>query len=291
MASRWRTFWWLLHQSLVSAYENGALGTAKGAAYSALLSFFPLLTTLVALLAHANAERVSGTVARFFFRVVPPGTQDLIQQTVFGRGERPLLLPIGGMLLSIWACSGLMATLMEGFHAAYHIPINRSAVRERAMAILLVLAAVVPVVGASALIVFGNRLQGRMMNLIGLAPAGVPLEGGLLLLGEVLRYAIALGAIILVNILIYYLGPNREQRWGDVWPGAILATLLWLLATSGFAWYARHIANYSLMYGSIGAVIALLVWMYLLSLIALIGCEFNANRERLAQALSRAASA
>jgi membrane protein len=66
-----------------------------------------------------------------------------------------------------------------------------------------------------------------------------------------------------------------------VWPGAFLATALWLLATSAFAWYVRNIANYNVLYGSIAAVIALLVWMYLLALIALLGCEYNAVRERL----------
>jgi membrane protein len=66
-----------------------------------------------------------------------------------------------------------------------------------------------------------------------------------------------------------------------VWPGAWLATILWLIATSGFAWYVRNIANYNVLYGSIGAVIALLVWMYLLAVIALVGCEYNAVRGRL----------
>ena len=65
-----------------------------------------------------------------------------------------------------------------------------------------------------------------------------------------------------------------------MWPGAVLATLLWLLATSGFGWYVRHVANYNVVYGSIGAGIALLVWMYLMAAIALIGCEFNAEYER-----------
>jgi membrane protein len=86
-----------------------------------------------------------------------------------------------------------------------------------------------------------------------------------------------------VSASLYYFGPYRQQRLRYVWPGAILATLLWLLATSGFAWYARNIANYNVMYGSVGAGIALLVWMYLLAIIALIGCEFNAEYERSAR--------
>jgi membrane protein len=80
--------------------------------------------------------------------------------------------------------------------------------------------------------------------------------------------------------MLYYLGPYRKQRWRFVWPGAALATLAWLIATMVFAWYVRNIARYNVMYGSIGAAIALLVWMYLIALIALVGCEFNAAYER-----------
>jgi len=85
---------------------------------------------------------------------------------------------------------------------------------------------------------------------------------------------------VLVTGVLYYYGPYRDQRWGYVWPGAIVATVLSLLATSGFAWYARNIAHYNVMYGSIGAAIALLVWMYVMAFIALVGCEFNAEYER-----------
>ena len=67
-----------------------------------------------------------------------------------------------------------------------------------------------------------------------------------------------------------------------VWPGAFLATVLWLAATAGFAWYVGHrLSSYNVFYGSIGAVIVLLIWLYLLACIALIGCEFNAERERI----------
>jgi membrane protein len=94
------------------------------------------------------------------------------------------------------------------------------------------------------------------------------------------RYLLAFLTTITVTISLYYYGPYREQRWHRVWRGAILATFLWFFATLGFAWYVRNLARYNVMYGSIGAGIALLVWMYLVSLVALIGCEFNAAYER-----------
>jgi membrane protein len=92
---------------------------------------------------------------------------------------------------------------------------------------------------------------------------------------------VALAATVMITGLLYAVGPNRPIKLRSVWPGAWLATLLWLAATSVFAWYVRNIANYNVLYGSIGAVIALVVWMYLLAVIALVGCEYNAVRERL----------
>ena len=77
---------------------------------------------------------------------------------------------------------------------------------------------------------------------------------------------------------LYYLGPKHPGGKHNVWPGTMVATILWLIATVGFAWYVRNIANYNVMYGSIAAVMALIVWMYVLSIIALVGCEYNAER-------------
>jgi membrane protein len=84
-----------------------------------------------------------------------------------------------------------------------------------------------------------------------------------------------------VTATLYYFGPYRAQRWKAVWPGSVVATVLWLGATWSFGWYVRNLANYNVMYGSIGTGIALLVWMYLMAAIAMIGCEFNAELERM----------
>jgi membrane protein len=278
-----RRFGRLLRRTIVSAlfYDN-CLGIAKGAAYSSLLAFFPVLTSVAALLVQANAESVSRILSGLLFEVIPPGTEDLVLYTFTIRGQRPVALLFVATLLSIWAASGVMISLMEGFRAAYRIPRGRPFIRERAVAILLVFAAAVPVLGASALIVFGEATETYLSRALGVIPKGEHLVGGLAVLGQFIRLAIALGSISLATSLLYYFGPNRPQRWRATWPGALLATVLWLVTTMAFAWYVRNIANYNVMYGSIGAVIALLVWMYLLAVIALIGCEFNAERERMA---------
>ena len=101
------------------------------------------------------------------------------------------------------------------------------------------------------------------------------------LVSRLMRYAVAFITTTVVTSMLFYFGPYRRQQCAGVWRGAIFATILWLLATGGFAWYVKNLANYNVLYGSIGTSIALLVWMYLMAAIALLGCEFNAEFERL----------
>ena len=280
MALALRNFWWLLRRAFVLGYQNGCFGVAKAAAYSALLAFFPLLTTTASILVDARAQDISRVLSRALFEVVPPGTESLVMYQLTVRGARPTMLLVVASLISVWAATGLITSLIEGFRAAYHVPFGRPWVRERALAVLLVFAAAVPAVGASVLIVLGERVERNVLSWLGVIPAGADLQGWIELAGLLSRYGVALGTVMFVAAVLYYMGPNRPQQWSRVWPGAILATGLWFLATLGFAWYVRNIANYNLLYGSIGAVIALLVWMYVLSAVALIGCEFNAEMER-----------
>ncbi len=265
-----------LQSASVATYQDNCLGIAKGAAYSALLSFFPVVTTIATLLVQAKAEAVSRTIARFLYDVVPPGTEDVVRMLFVAHGERPRWLLVVAGILALWGASGAMMSLMEGFRAIYHIPSGRGFVRDRGMAILLVFTTAVPVVGASAVIVFGTRTEQAVMHWLG----NTDFTGWVSLGAQILRYGAAFLAFVIVTALVYYLGPNRKQELRQVYPGAILATLLWLLSTTTFAWYVRNVANYNVLYGSVGAGLALLVWMYVLAVIALFGCEFNAVRER-----------
>ena len=282
-------FWGVLRQACVAAYEDNCFGIAKGAAYSSLLAFFPVLASIAAILTRANAESVARVLTRLLFEVVPPGSEELVRNQFINRPERSFWLILAAVLLALWAASGTMMTLMEGFEAAYRLPSGRPFLKQRGVAILLVLIVAVPGIGSSAMIVFGTRAERWMLGWLGLTP-DAELRTGIALLFTAVRYLIALAATVFVTGMLYCVGPNRPIKLRTVWPGALLATPLWLLATSGFAWYVRNIANYSVLYGSIWTVIALLIWMYLLAVIALLGCEYNAVRERIVYELRFASS-
>lgn len=271
---------WLLRRTIASAFDDNCFGIAKGAAYSALLSFFPVLTSAATILLQTRAEFVSQTLEGALSQIVPPGTEDLVLQQFRVTGARPVMLLIVANLISLWAASSVIKSLIEGFQAAYRVPRNRSFLHGSAVAIALVLLAALPLLGASLMILFGSKVDQAVLGLMKVDSLLTPFAWVWQLVSRVARYSLAFATTVTVTATLYYFGPYRKQRWRYVWPGAMLATVLWLGATSGFAWYVVHIGHYNVMYGSVGAGIALLVWMYLMAAIALIGCEFNAEYER-----------
>ena len=271
-----RKFGWLLRRSLVSTFDDGCLSTAKGAAYSALLSFFPVLTSAATILVQTRAEFVARTIEDALSEIVPPDSEPLVVQQFRVTGARHNSLLIVAGIISLWAASGVIKSLIEGFHAAYRIPRNRNFFHQSGVAMALVLGVAIPVLFATLLVVFGGQAEPVILSWIKVNPRALVWQW----FTQLTRYGLAFVTTVVVTAGLYYFGPYRRQRWRYVFPGAVLATVLWLAATSGFAWYARNIANYNVMYGSVGAGIALLVWMYLMAIIALIGCEFNAEYER-----------
>jgi membrane protein len=243
-----------------------------------------VLTTVALILVEAKAEDIAMVISRFLFEVVPPGTQELVYRRFTVTGVPPASLIVLAVSVSLWAASGLFLSLIDGFNAVYKVPSGRGVVHGRLVAIGLIFLSAVPALGTSAMIVFGARTELWLVTAIGVLEQGEQLVGGLLLLGKAVRYFIALCALALTMLFLYKLAPARPQYWRFLWPGAIVSTLLWIAATALFSWYVRNIADYSLFYGSIGAVIALLLWMYMLSMVTLYGCAFNAEYERLARA-------
>src|SRR5580704_11106653 len=275
-----RELLYLLRRALFASFDDGLFTIAKGAAYSALLSFFPVLATVGTVLLQMRADFVRRSVVTLLSQVLPPGTDELVLQQFSSRPQRPIAILAVTIVLSLWAASSVIRSLIDGFNAAYHVPRNRTMLAHSAIGMMLAVLSLIPLVGATSLILFGGTVESSVLKLMKVDPDLNPFAGGWELLWRVLRYFVAFGAIASLTAILYFYGPYRKQNWSRVWPGAILATLLWLLATLAFGWYVRNVTNYNVLYGSVGASIALLIWMYLLAAIALFGCAFNAEYER-----------
>ncbi len=276
---RWKRWIVCFRRAAWGTYNNGGLGFAKGAAYSALLAFFPVLTTVTTLLVQANAAAVSRKIVAVVFQASPPGVEDLIRYQMAERGAKPVTLPLIAALLSIWAASGVTTSLMEAFQEAYNQPHGRGVVRQRLIAIWLVVAAILPVVGVSAMMLLGVKAETWLFQLLGLLESGETVRGGVRVLSYSLNVSLGFVAMVAAAAMLYWFGPVGPKG-RKIWPGAWLAAVLWLALTLVFTWYVRNTANYNVLYGSIGAVMALMVWLWLLSLAAMVGCEFNTRLDR-----------
>lgn len=263
----------------VGIYSHGALGSAKGAAYSALLSFFPVFTFTTAALVEANATTVARRIASLMYEFSPPEVEQFLRSWLAEHSKNRASLRVAAVLLSLWAASGVMASLMEAFQRAYQKNNTRDVVHQRVVAISLVVLSLLPAVGATALLIVGDRVETAVMHWLGVAGTEDILRPGIRIVSKLVRYGLALSAVCVVTAMLYRFGPDVKGP-RRLLPGALLATALWLVLTQAFTWYVRNVANYSVLYGSVGAVIAFLVWMYLLALVAMGGCEFNAALDR-----------
>jgi membrane protein len=264
-------FWRLFRLSIWRAFEHDAFGTAKASAYSSIFTFFPTLLVLGAVLATLNRGQVYLREISYALGTILPAGSSTVLAYLRGSTDRPVGLLITTSLITLWSASGVIISWMDGFRRAYQLPKTWGLVQERLISMSLVLMAGLPMTFSTILVAFGSRIETRILFHIGHEFG--PL---ILLLWGLIRWVIAIMTSIAVIQLIYHNAVPRTQPWHSVLPGAVLATAMWLLSTALFGWYLQHYADYSVIYGSLGLGIALLVWMYMISLVVLIGAEFNA---------------
>lgn len=270
-----RSFFSNLRAAFDNAIQDGSFSTAKGAAYSLILAFFPTLMLLSELLAGTRTtSALAREITHALERVMPPTSRQLALQYFEGTtAPNSLSLILAALSIALFAGTGVTGSLIQGFRAAYRLKFDWSIWEEEALALGLVFMAGTPMLCATAAVVFGAQMQTWM-----LAQTSYPFA---VVLGfAALRWILALTTGTLVLGILYYLSPNCEDHFARVLPGAFLATVGWLLASAGFGWYVKNLAVYSKIYGNLGTIIALMIWMYLGALIILYGCQFNAVRER-----------
>jgi membrane protein len=261
----------LVRQATWRAFEHDQFAVAKASAYSSILTFFPALLVLGSVLATVKRGDVYlREISYALGRILPAGSATAISY-LRASSNKPVGLLISTSLLTLWTASGTMISWMEGFRNAYQLPKTWGLLKERLIAFSLVIMAGIPLTFATVMVAFGSNIESRILfNL------NHELSPYIVLLWNFMRWIIATLTSIAVIALIYHNAVPRTQPWHSVLPGATLATAMWFLATTLFSVYLHRYADYSVIYGSLGVGIALLVWMYMISLVVLIGAEFNA---------------
>jgi len=261
----------LLRLAFWRAFQHDAFSIAKASAYSAILTFFPALLIVGSVLATwRKGAPLMAEISYALSRILPTGANTAMA-FLRGAARRPVGLLTTACLITLWTASGVMISWMEGFRRCYELPKIWGLVKERFIAFGLVIFALAPMTFATLLVGFGSKIETDILTY-----TAREFSPYILLMWGVIRWIIAILTSIAVISLIYHNAVPRTQPWHSVLPGASLATGLWFSATLLFGWYLRHYADYSIIYGSLGAAIALLVWMYMVSLVILVGAEFNA---------------
>jgi membrane protein len=262
-----------LRRAMWRALSHGAFNNAKAAAYSAALSIFPALLVVTTLLALTpETDTVRGDIRNGFSEILPPDTMSLVQAYFQTNHARSVRLIWTSSLITLGAAMGVMLSLMDGFRRAYLLPRGVwSFWREHVIAMALVPATLVPLIFATGLVAFGHDIEHWMVE-----NSDHEIRFYVLVSWRIIRWAIATVTCVAFLAVIYHFGTPRKRPWRHILPGGLLATIMWFLATLIYGWYITRYADYSVVYGSFGAAVATLIWLYMVCFIILIGAEFNA---------------
>ncbi|HEY3135009.1 MAG TPA: YihY/virulence factor BrkB family protein [Blastocatellia bacterium] len=251
------------------ATEDNIFGAAAELSYYFLLALFPLLIFLTSVIGFLPGAAHSSLV-RSLERVVPPDAIKLVRDwlaDVVGHRSGGLLSV--GLIGSLWAASSGVASLMNSLNTAFDAAETRPFWKRRLIAIGLTLALAMLVAGGSLLIMFGHLLGSWLGAALNAGPVFA-------VASSVIGYLVGLGLLMGGIVLIYRFGPDFNRRKEPVWPGALFASIGIVIGSLLFSLYLR-IASVSATYGSLGAVVTLMLWLYLVGLMLLLGGELNSE--------------
>lgn len=262
-------------RGLVELYNSEGLTHAAAIAYYALLSLFPFLLLLLSVFGALTADLESrDAVLRWVFQYFPRQFDFITRQLDAFRDQR-VSLGIGGLVVLTWAALGVFGAVSSAIDYAWGVERRRSFLMHRLLSFLMMLSAGVLFAVALALASLARVAESNWFWIVVERSPGV-----VWLTGAAAEHGATLLLIVCVALLFYFV-PNTEIRFRDVWPGAIATGLLWRVALAGFSWYARDLARWNVVHGSIAAVVVFLFWVYISAVILLYGAEMTAAYARL----------
>lgn len=275
-----------LRDAIGQALDHDMLNTAKAAAYSGMLMLFPALLVLTTVLAQLpEGTTLVGEIRAISEQFLPADTMAMLQSYVLSQRIHSGQVILSATALTVFAGLGMMLSFMEGFRRAYRLPREAwSFWGRRFRALMLVPIALIPLSLATLLVVFGHQIEAWMID-----NSDHELHQIVLIFWRIARWSLALVTSAAVLTALYHFGTRRTEHWLRVLPGAVAASIIWFPATLAFGWYVTRIADYSMFYGSFGAGIATLVWLYITAFSVLIGAEMNGTLFRRREAELNAA--
>lgn len=248
--------------------EDEISSLAAELAYFFLLSLFPFLIFLMNLLAYLPLS--SDVVLDFVAQYAPGNTMKLIENNVRHIIEtQNVTLLSFGVIGTIWSASNGINAIVRAFNKAYQVEENRHFLVARLMSILLTFAMILVILVALLLPVFGREIGLFIFRAFGFTEV-------FLTIWNTIRWLLSAVILCIVFTGLYFIAPNKRMKISEAYPGALFATVGWIVVSLLFSYYVGNFGNFSVTYGSLGGVIILLIWFYLSAVIIILGGEINA---------------
>jgi membrane protein len=274
-----RTSWFAtLKRTVLEFSEDNMTDWAAALTYYGLLSLFPALIALVSILGlFGDPQSTTRTITDVVTQIGPSSAAETfsgpIKSITSNRGAAGILFVVG-LAVALWSASGYVGAFMRAANVIYETPEGRPFWKLRPLQMAVTLAMLLMLALVALALVLTGPIVDAVARPLGIGSTAVTIW-------EIAKWPILLLVVVLMFAVIYHAAPNVKLpgfKW--VTPGALLAVAVWLIASAAFAFYVSHFGAYDKTYGTLGGVIALLVWLWISNLALLFGMELNAERER-----------
>ena len=255
---------------LVKRYKSHSLSTTSAyMAYYWVLAFFPFIIFVISLLTYTNLP--TGIFMEYIEQALPKTVVPIVEMTIsqFVMYRSTTLVSVGG-LVTLWSAGTAVNALIKGIHIAYGSNYVRPFIFSRLVAIAYTVLLAVVLILMMVGLVFGNRLGDYVFSMLHMS------KGIFMPIWNLVRLIMPFIALVMVVYLLYRVIPRKYLRDNNVWPGVIFTSVTWYLFSLVFSIYVDNYSKYNQLYGSIGSVFVLLIWLYASCTLLLVGAEINA---------------
>ena len=250
--------------------DNDVNERSNSVAYNLLLAVFPGIIFLFTLIPYIPYPGLENEIMEFLRRFLPATTYDTVKTTILDIISQPRsgILSLG-FVLALYAATSGMVALMTAFNTSHRTGEGRTFIKTRLIAVALTVMLVVSLFLAVSVLVVGGVISEYLKDF------RIFDNAVFYLLIDIGRYLLILAVFMMAVAVIYRFGPDVDMKWAFITPGSITASLLIVLTTYGFSYYVSNFGSYNKLYGSIGTLIVLMIWINLVSLLLILGFEMN----------------
>ncbi|MEA2282246.1 MAG: rane protein [Solirubrobacteraceae bacterium] len=267
-----------LKRTMTEFSEDELTDSAAALTYYAVLAVFPALIALVSIVGLVgDPQTITKGLTDIVGSIAPKSAVAALKGPIQGitksSGTAGILL-IVGLVSALWSASGYVGAFMRASNRIYEVEEGRSFIKLRPLQMLVTLVLILLLVLVIVAVVLTGPIAGAVGSAIGVASAAVTVW-------NIVKWPVLFVIVVFMFAVLYYSAPNAKLRGlKSIIPGAALAIVVWLIASAAFAFYVANFGSYNKTYGTLGGIVAFLVWLWITNVVILLGAELNAERER-----------